>query len=431
MPPRKSFLTIINDIINTLESSSSSSSPSSASSSSASRSLLLQQATLALSKMREENIREHSRLLKVRRKAAANPNPLLAPFEITRSRGPSIELLTLISEHLLLIGNTNVADSLASKILKSDEERSEWTKKSCIVRTIHEHHIRICNGDTVSSMSFLKTNFEELEALIRTNALLDLMIDLLTVHMCSILADGCVFVYQGGEIEGEKKIIKEMATRVKLSLSFISEYIKPLEEKRNANSERNPLQKNKIKTPKSNRLASTCVYASTIMISSKGGKSLSLRSMLTETASPYSSFFLPAFAQGAACSFKSIMSELKNIEKESTLSKVLRAGEKAIGPLTALAESGSWPSPLSDDPLLPVDIPLDTDLIFHSIFICPVSRVEERKGLLLKCGHIIGLSACTTLSTRGGRSYPSEFKCPICPETHCSVSDSLLLDFSL
>ncbi len=61
---------------------------------------------------------------------------------------------------------------------------------------------------------------------------------------------------------------------------------------------------------------------------------------------------------------------------------------------------------------LPVEIALPSSMIFHAIFVCPVSKeqtTEENPPMMMPCGHVIARESLHRLS-KGGR-----FKCPYCP----------------
>jgi len=63
---------------------------------------------------------------------------------------------------------------------------------------------------------------------------------------------------------------------------------------------------------------------------------------------------------------------------------------------------------------LPVEIELDREFQFHSIFACPVSRdqsTEENPPMLMPCGHVLCKQSIVKLSKGNTRT----FKCPYCP----------------
>jgi len=61
---------------------------------------------------------------------------------------------------------------------------------------------------------------------------------------------------------------------------------------------------------------------------------------------------------------------------------------------------------------LPVEIALPRSMIFHAIFVCPVSKeqtTETNPPMMMPCGHVVAKESLQRLS-KGGR-----FKCPYCP----------------
>lgn len=63
-----------------------------------------------------------------------------------------------------------------------------------------------------------------------------------------------------------------------------------------------------------------------------------------------------------------------------------------------------------------VEIPLPPSYLFHSIFVCPVSKeqtTDQNPPMMMPCGHVIAQESLQRLS-KG-----SKFKCPYCPnESH-------------
>ncbi len=77
---------------------------------------------------------------------------------------------------------------------------------------------------------------------------------------------------------------------------------------------------------------------------------------------------------------------------------------------------------------LSVELPLPSSLIFHPIYVCPVTKEEITKGnpaMRLPCGHIVSLQAVRNLS-KG--NLGSSFKCPYCPQ-HCSHQECMEVVF--
>ena len=75
-----------------------------------------------------------------------------------------------------------------------------------------------------------------------------------------------------------------------------------------------------------------------------------------------------------------------------------------------------------------VDVDLPNWAVFHSIFVCPISKevaTPSNPPMMLPCGHALCLSSVAKLA-RGSRSV--RFKCPYCP-AEASLAMALELKF--
>jgi hypothetical protein len=481
-------LKALDDLINLLELSLSSSSSSSTSSLSLS-STLEELATITLSKYKKEHIREQSHLQKRRRQATQSPllqsplSALLKPFQpnpfsdilfdgeqvldsnpstsSTSSSTPSSSssipspfsstpssssssatlpttilpttilptaiptlrdqqtILRSICDHLLHSGELKVSKLVSDKLLLEQIEVINFQKKASIFSNIYKHYTLISNGDAILSIEYLQKHKDDAEAIIGTEAFIDLALNLYALHVCKILCQGFVGILRNDDDEIEQVYISDSSQRVGIAMAYIYETIQPFEfSSTTCTTHQND-------SSMTNRLVAACIYTRNAQINASSVLDCLL-------LSPYSNLFHSSFAIKISKTFKSLHCKLYNVIEESTLERTLRAGDVAIEPLTTLAKSGKWP--LCDDSidsLLPVTIELDSNLISHNIFVCPVSRLEETKGRVLKCGHIIGCSAFLSLSSFSSFRNTSSggFKCPICPQLGCKESESLLIDF--
>ncbi|CAM9853679.1 unnamed protein product, partial [Phaeothamnion confervicola] len=107
---------------------------------------------------------------------------------------------------------------------------------------------------------------------------------------------------------------------------------------------------------------------------------------------------------------------LAGLPRESGLAVAFRAGVMAVPTLIKMAavvqsSNKDWDTMTE----LPVEIPLDKSMLFHSIFSCPVSREQstpDNPPVLLKCGHVVCRSTMGRIAKHGPGS---KFKCPTCP----------------
>ncbi|XP_055381282.1 E3 ubiquitin-protein ligase RMND5A [Condylostylus longicornis] len=103
------------------------------------------------------------------------------------------------------------------------------------------------------------------------------------------------------------------------------------------------------------------------------------------------------------------------INKDSPLSIVVNAGCTALPALLSIKQVmlsrkvlGVWKQ--RDE--LPIDIELDAEYRYHSIFACPILRqqtFEDNPPMKLACGHVISRNAWSQLS------HGPMLKCPYCP----------------
>ncbi|KAH6669385.1 CTLH/CRA C-terminal to lish motif domain-containing protein [Halenospora varia] len=112
-------------------------------------------------------------------------------------------------------------------------------------------------------------------------------------------------------------------------------------------------------------------------------------------------------------SFTREFCSLLGLSAESPLYVAATAGAIALPTLLKLAsivkeKRTEWTT--QDE--LPVEIALPRSMIFHAIFVCPVSKeqtTETNPPMMMPCGHVVAKESLHRLS-KGSR-----FKCPYCP----------------
>lgn len=130
--------------------------------------------------------------------------------------------------------------------------------------------------------------------------------------------------------------------------------------------------------------------------------------------SPYYRTFDTATAwDDVANSFTREFCSLLGLSAESPLYLAATAGAIALPVLLKLyaivkEKRTEWTTSAE----LPVEIALPRSMIFHSIFVCPVSKEQttaENPPMMMPCGHVVAKESLHKLS-KGGK-----FKCPYCP----------------
>ncbi|THC97623.1 hypothetical protein EYZ11_002913 [Aspergillus tanneri] len=134
--------------------------------------------------------------------------------------------------------------------------------------------------------------------------------------------------------------------------------------------------------------------------------------------SPYRNIFdNPSAWTDVAHSFTREFCSLLGLSADSPLYVAATAGAIALPTLLKLqtimrAKRTEW----TTENELPVEIPLPPSYLFHSIFVCPVSKeqaTDENPPMMMPCGHVIAEESLKRLC-KGSR-----FKCPYCPnESH-------------
>ncbi|CEJ54089.1 Putative Regulator of gluconeogenesis Rmd5 [Penicillium brasilianum] len=143
--------------------------------------------------------------------------------------------------------------------------------------------------------------------------------------------------------------------------------------------------------------------------------------------SPYSAIFNnPSAWDDVAQFFTREFCSLLGLSADSPLYIAATAGAIALPTLLKLqtimkAKRTEWTS----ENELPVEISLPPSYLFHSIFVCPVSKeqaTDENPPMMMPCGHVIAEESLKRLS-KGSR-----FKCPYCPnESHMKDARKVFL----
>lgn len=137
--------------------------------------------------------------------------------------------------------------------------------------------------------------------------------------------------------------------------------------------------------------------------------------------SPYADFLSATHWDSVALEFTRECCSLLGQAYQSPLHVTLSAGSQALPTLLKLAsvmanKKNEWQNMKQ----LPVEIELDKEFQFHSIFACPVSRDQstaENPPMLMPCGHVLCKQSIAKLVKGSFRT----FKCPYCPSETTSA----------
>lgn len=141
--------------------------------------------------------------------------------------------------------------------------------------------------------------------------------------------------------------------------------------------------------------------------------------------SPYHNTFAIADAfTDVATSFTREFCSLLGLSAESPLYLAVTAGALALPRLmkymlATRSKGTEWTSTEE----LPFETPLPESMLFHNIFVCPVSKeqsTEDNPPMVIPCGHMLAEETLKKLAkgTKGTR-----FKCPYCP-SEASIKDA-------
>ncbi|KAI1752819.1 CTLH/CRA C-terminal to lish motif domain-containing protein [Xylaria castorea] len=132
------------------------------------------------------------------------------------------------------------------------------------------------------------------------------------------------------------------------------------------------------------------------------------------TASPYRTIFNTDLAfEEVASSFTREFCSLLGLSAESPLYVAVTAGALALPNLVKYnsinkAKNTEWTTQNE----LAFETPLPRSMLYHSIFVCPVSRgqtTDANPPVILPCGHVLARESLQQLA-KGSR-----YKCPYCP----------------
>jgi len=142
--------------------------------------------------------------------------------------------------------------------------------------------------------------------------------------------------------------------------------------------------------------------------------------------SPYKHLLDPVVWGQLADHFARDACALLGLSVQSPLSIIIQAGTIALPALMNIRQIlvqrqvfSMWAA--ADE--LPIEIPLNPESRFHSIFSCPILRQPSSHPCRLVCGHVISRDALLKLANNQPR-----LKCPYCP-VESAVVDAKLIYF--
>lgn len=144
-------------------------------------------------------------------------------------------------------------------------------------------------------------------------------------------------------------------------------------------------------------------------------------------SSPYRKLFeIDSAFEDVSMSFTREFCSLLGLSAESPLSVAVMAGSIALPRLikysTYMKEKKTeWTS----ENEMAFETPLPSSMIYHSIFVCPVSKeqaTDQNPPMMLTCGHAICQESLYNLS-KGSR-----YKCPYCPNEG-NIRDAMKISF--
>jgi len=140
-------------------------------------------------------------------------------------------------------------------------------------------------------------------------------------------------------------------------------------------------------------------------------------------SSPYRSVFDISLAfEEVAASFTREFCSLLGLSAESPLYVAATAGSLALPQLVKYTSIGKakgteWTTTNE----LAFETPLPKSMLYHSIFVCPVSKEQStdiNPPMILICGHVLAKESLFKIA-KGNRT----FKCPYCPG-ECNIKDA-------